>query len=142
MAIATMKTVAAFSNSREGGTLLIGVADDGTALGLELDYLTLRKEGKVVADLLQLALTQAVLNSVGAAAATSVTSQVHTVVGKRRVPSTPQTKRPSRPRRSDDVDKNGQHQKKRLFYVRMNNRTRSIDGESEIEKYIAIRWGK
>ncbi len=28
-----VKTVAAFLNSAEGGTLLIGVADDGTALG-------------------------------------------------------------------------------------------------------------
>ena len=35
-----MKTVAAFANS-EGGTLLIGVADDGTPIGLEYDYRSL-----------------------------------------------------------------------------------------------------
>ncbi len=40
------------------------------------------------------------------------------------------------------VDKAGQHQKKRLFYVRMNNGTRSIDDESEIEKYTSTRWGR
>ena len=38
------------------------------------------------------------------------------------------------------VDKQGQHQKKRMFYVRMNNGTRAIDDEAEIEKYIANRW--
>lgn len=79
---AVLKTVAAFLNSREGGTLLVGVADDGTVLGLEPDYLTLRKEGKDDADRFQLALTQAILNSVGAAAATNVTTQVHTVDGR------------------------------------------------------------
>jgi len=31
---ASLKTIAAFSNSRDGGTLLIGVADDGTVCGL------------------------------------------------------------------------------------------------------------
>ena len=33
-----IKTVAAFANSREGGTLLIGVTDAGEALGLDQDY--------------------------------------------------------------------------------------------------------
>ena len=140
METAVLKTVAAFLNSREGGTLLVGVADDGGVLGLESDYLTLRKLGKDDADLLQLALTQAVLNSVGAAAATNVTSQVHTVDGKDvcRVHIKPS----GHPVHAEvtTVDKNGQHQKKRLFYVRMNNGTRSIDDESEIEKYIAGRW--
>ena len=35
-----LKTVAAFANS-QGGTLLIGVDDEGTILGLEQDYLSL-----------------------------------------------------------------------------------------------------
>ena len=65
METAVLKMVAAFLNSREGGTLLVGVADDGSVLGLESDYLTLR-----------------------------------------------------------------------------NNGTRSIDDESEVEKFIATRWGK
>ena len=33
--MARLKTIAAFLDSREGGTLLIGVADDGSASGLE-----------------------------------------------------------------------------------------------------------
>ncbi|MBK6963219.1 MAG: ATP-binding protein [Bacteroidales bacterium] len=38
-----MKTIAGFMNS-EGGTLLIGVSDDGTILGLENDYQTLKRK--------------------------------------------------------------------------------------------------
>ena len=140
METAVLKTVAAFLNSREGGTLLVGVADDGAVLGLESDYLTLRKKGKDDADLLQLALTQAVLNSVGAAAATNLTSQVHTVGGHDvcRVHIKPS----GHPVRAEVTvaDKNGQHQKKRPFVVRMNNGTRSIDDETEVEKFISSRW--
>ena len=40
-----IKTIGAFSNS-EGGILAIGVADDGTILGLEKDYSTLPKQNK------------------------------------------------------------------------------------------------
>ena len=36
------KTIAAFMNS-EGGTLFIGVDDDGNVIGLENDYLLLKK---------------------------------------------------------------------------------------------------
>lgn len=38
-----MKTLAGFFNSYIGGTLLIGVADNGEILGLEKDYQTLKK---------------------------------------------------------------------------------------------------
>ena len=38
-----LKTVAAFLNS-DGGTLLLGVSDDGTVLGLDHDYQTLQKK--------------------------------------------------------------------------------------------------
>ena len=139
---AVLKTVAAFLNNREGGTLLVGVADDSTVLGLEPDYLTLRKEGKVDADVFQLALTQAVLNSVGAAAATNVTTQIHTIDSHDlcRVHVKPS----GHPVHAEVtvVDKQGQHAKKRVFYVRLNNGTRSVDDETEVEKYLAGRWGK
>ena len=48
---ASLKTIAAFLNSREGGTLLIGVADDGSLHGLATDYDFLAKEGKDSRDL-------------------------------------------------------------------------------------------
>jgi len=38
-----MKTVAGFFNSHIGGTLLIGVRDDGEIIGLEKDYQTLKR---------------------------------------------------------------------------------------------------
>lgn len=38
-----LKTLAGFLNSHIGGTLLIGVADDGEIIGLEKDYATLKK---------------------------------------------------------------------------------------------------
>lgn len=41
-----LKTLAGFLNSPIGGTLLIGVADDGEILGLEKDYQTLKKPGQ------------------------------------------------------------------------------------------------
>jgi Schlafen, AlbA_2 len=40
-----MKSISAFSNS-DGGTLLVGVRDDGEILGLEKDYSCLKEEGK------------------------------------------------------------------------------------------------
>jgi len=42
--IAVIKTLAGFLNSSTGGTLLIGVADDGKILGLQEDFNTLRKK--------------------------------------------------------------------------------------------------
>jgi len=42
--VVVMKTLAGFLNSYTGGTLLIGVADDGKILGLEEDFKTLRRK--------------------------------------------------------------------------------------------------
>ncbi len=44
---AAIKTIAGFANSRYGGTLLIGVADDGSVYGLEDDYATFSKRGRI-----------------------------------------------------------------------------------------------
>jgi hypothetical protein len=41
-----LKTLTGFLNSSVGGTLLIGVADNGEILGLENDYQTLKKPGQ------------------------------------------------------------------------------------------------
>lgn len=43
---AAIKTIAGFANSFYGGTLLIGVADDGSVHGLEDDYRTFSKRGQ------------------------------------------------------------------------------------------------
>ncbi|MGB3764403.1 MAG: type I restriction endonuclease, partial [Ornithinimicrobium sp.] len=77
-----IKSVAAFANSREGGTLLIGVADDGSVHGLDSDYASLSKDGKVDRDVFLLHLNQVLSNALGLAAATEVTTYLHTVEGK------------------------------------------------------------
>jgi type I restriction enzyme R subunit len=40
------------------------------------------------------------------------------------------------------ADEHGQFAGKRAFFVRLNNGTRSIDDETERERYIAQRWGR
>ena len=138
---ASLKTVAAFLNSREGGTLLIGVADDGSVFGLESDYATLRKSGKDDRDLFGLHLNQALINSVGMAAAANVTQEILPVGGKDlcRVHVKPS----SFPVEAVvvEVDGNGQHVKKTLFYGRFGNGTRAITDPAERERYKVQVWG-
>ncbi|MEO8292756.1 MAG: RNA-binding domain-containing protein [Actinomycetota bacterium] len=139
---ATVKTVAAFLNSEFGGTLLIGVADDGTIVGLEHDYATLRKQGKDDADLFLLHLNQVIENAVGLAAAANVTTTVHHVDGHDvcRV----HVEASGHPVEAEVtvVDRQGRSGKERRFYVRLNNGTRAIEDERERERYIAQRWGR
>ena len=142
METATLKTVAAFLNSRDGGTLLIGVADDHQVLGLGPDYLSVHKDGKDDADLFGLALHQAIINAVGDAAATKVTSETHAIDDKDvcRVHVKPS----GHPVHAavTTVDAKGQHKKKARFYLRQGNGTREVTDEVEVQKYIAERWGK
>ncbi len=138
---ASLKTVAAFLNSREGGTLLIGVADDGSVFGLESDYATLRKEGKDDRDMFQLHLGQAVINAVGLAAAANVSQEILEVGGRDlcRVHVKPS----SFPVEAEvvEVDKKDQHTKKTVFYGRFGNGTRAIPNPSERERYKVQVWG-
>lgn len=139
---ATIKTVAAFLNSEFGGTLVIGVADDGAIVGLEHDHATLRTEGRDDADRFLLHLNQLVENAVGLAAAANVTTSIHHVDGQDvcRVDVEPS----GHPVEAEVTvaDKQGRFGKKRLFYVRLNNGTRAIEDERERERYVAQRWGR
>jgi len=137
---AAIKTVAAFANSRDGGTLLIGVADDGTVHGLAVDYASLRKPGKDDRDRFLLHLNQLLVTALGEAAASAVSTQIHTVEGKDlcRVHVPPS----SFPIEAEVlVDKGGQLQKKTAFYVRIGNGTREIVDPKERQRYVAARWG-
>jgi type I restriction enzyme, R subunit len=78
---ASLKTVAAFGNSRDGGTLLIGVADDGTVCGLAADYASLHRAAKNDRDLFQLHLLNIVTAAMGGAAAARLSVQFHTIDG-------------------------------------------------------------
>ena len=80
---AAIKTVAAFANSRFGGTLLIGVADDGSVHGLEDDFATFSKrEQRGDHDLWGQHLQNLIRSRLGDAAMTLVNWEFHTVDGK------------------------------------------------------------
>ena len=138
---ASLKTIAAFLNSREGGTLLIGVADDGSVFGLESDYATLRKPGKDDRDLFGLHLNQAVINALGEAAAVNVGQEILSVGGEDicRIHVKPS----GFPVDAEvvEVSGKGQHAKKTVFYGRFGNGTRAITDPSERERYRVQVWG-
>ncbi|MPZ88165.1 MAG: hypothetical protein GEU81_08845, partial [Nitriliruptorales bacterium] len=135
---ASLKTIAAFFNSRTGGTLLMGVADDGTVAGLDSDYASLHKDGKDDRDLFQLHLVNVISQSMGAAAATNVAMYIHTVDGRDlcRVHVHP-CGFPVDARVT--VAKKEQFHKKDAFYVRVANATRELAAE-ERAKYIVDHW--
>jgi type I restriction enzyme R subunit len=141
---AAIKTVAAFLNSYDGGTLLLGVAevDDGTGVpfGLEGDYAQFRKEGKDDEDQFLRALTDKLIHSMGAAAVTNVSSRMFTMDGKDicRVHVKPcgfpvEAK-------VTIVDNKGQHVKQTNRYVRLPNKTHKFTNDDEWEKFKSQRW--
>ena len=77
---AVAKTVAGVLNGEFGGTLLIGVADDGSIYGLEADYNTFTgREMKGDRDLFGQHLQSLLTSRVGDAAASLVTWEFHTI---------------------------------------------------------------
>jgi len=136
-----LKTVAALLNSYHGGTLVLGVADDRSIVGLEGDLHLLHKEDRDDADRFQLHLTGLVRDSMGIAAAAKVMTQVHEVEGHAlcRVHVEPS----GQPVQATvtEVDGKGQHQNVERFFVRVNGSTWPVTDETERAKYIADRWG-
>ncbi|WOC12738.1 AlbA family DNA-binding domain-containing protein [Gordonia sp. MP11Mi] len=126
------KTVSAFLNG-DGGTLLIGVDDDGVPLGLDADYATLRVPD---ADRYELWLRDLLVTSVGQNAAAQVAIAVEDVtrdgvlrpVCRLRAVASP---RPVylRPGKSAD----------REFWVRTGNSTRRLSVD-EAAEYVMLRW--
>lgn len=137
---ACLKTIAAFLNSREGGTLLIGVADDGSVHGLDADYATRSKKDQDPRDWFQQHLANIVSTSMGDAAATNVRLHIHKVNGGEvcRVQVDPAgfpvdakviIQKPGGPKET-----------RTEFHVRVANGTKALDAV-EREKYVASRWG-
>ncbi|QQS42215.1 MAG: DUF262 domain-containing protein [Acidobacteriota bacterium] len=128
-----VKTVAAFANS-QGGTLIIGVMDDGEVVGLGHDYLSL---GGVDADKYELHMRNILNNNFGTAFVTSkVAVSFHEVeekeickvdIQKAVDPIVIRTK-----------DKNGQPLEK--FYVRSGNSSQELP-MSEMNAYLKERFG-
>ncbi|RVJ45860.1 DUF262 domain-containing protein [Sinorhizobium medicae] len=127
-----MKTIAAFANA-QGGTLLIGVADDGTISGLDNDYKTLNGGNR---DKFELHLQTLIINTFGEAfAATKLKLSFPEIDEKEicHVEITPAKKQIY----VKLADKGGAPQDR--FYVRNGNSSREITGDQAIA-YIRERF--
>lgn len=122
------KTIAGIMNC-EGGILLIGVADDGTVIGIERDLKTLRKPDL---DGYQLALTDIIKTYLGLEYVPYIRPQFEATKGKYvcivRVRASP---RPVFLNRGNNNE----------FWVRMGNSTRKLDVRAATH-YIQEKWGK
>lgn len=127
-----MKTVAAFANS-QGGTLLIGVSDDGKVLGLEPDYHSL---GGVDCDKFELHLRNLLNQQFGAGFVTSKVAIKFFQVGDNEVCQVKTA--PAKDAVIVELkDKNGQLSKK--FYARSGNSSQEIPLD-EMSAYIKERF--
>lgn len=123
-----LKTLAGYMNGN-GGTLLIGVADDGTIVGLENDYKTLKKQDR---DGFEQALMTSVATKLGADACRSVQVVFHSIENKDvcRVLAAPM----QRPVYVKDGDTP-------KLYVRTGALTRELNVQEAID-YTSTRWSK
>jgi len=124
------KTVAGFTNSGEGGILLLGVADDRTVLGLEEDYGTLRKPERADRDVFEQHLVQTLINYLGEATIAFVTVTFHDMGGSDICQVT--------------VEPAGhpvylQDKTESALYVRAGNSTRPLPVHEAV-RYVSTRW--
>lgn len=121
-----MKTLAGYMNS-QGGTLLIGVADDGSIVGLENDYSALKKPDR---DGFEQVLMTSVASKLGADACQCLQAVFHSVEGKevcRAIVS---------PAHRPVYVRDGETPK---LYVRTGVSTRELNVQEAIN-YTATRW--
>ncbi len=118
-----VKTVAAFLNMPHGGVLLVGVADDGTILGLEQDYQTLKSKNR---DGFERHTYQLLLEAYGSDMAMLVRVGFEGIDGKDicRITAQPSHK---------PIYVEGR------FYIRTGNATRELSARDSIE-YTRTRW--
>jgi len=136
-----IKSVAAFANSREGGTLLIGVNDDGEPCdGLEADYRRTGVVNRSDRDAFEQYWVNVLVDSIGPAAAASVSTQFHMVDGFDivRVHAKPS---PFPVEASVAVKDGARHRRTTKFYVRVGNTTRALEAD-EKQKYVVGRWSE
>ncbi len=122
-----IKTVAAFLNSH-GGTLVIGLTDDGSVIGLEPD-LTLKKFD---IDRFENALRTILINALGTVPASKCRTRFENVDGK--TVCLIDVDGGMKPTYADSDKGKG------VFFVRHGNTTRQLDTKETVE-YIADRWG-
>ena len=130
---ASIKTVAGFANSLYGGTLLVGVADNGSIHGLEDDYNTFTKQGQIGdRDLWGQHLQNLIHNRLGDYALSLVTWVFHKVNGNdlARINVNPSA-HPIYDHKA----------KQEIFWHRTPVSTLAITDPKERGRIIATRWG-
>lgn len=128
-----MKTISAFSNG-QGGTLIIGVQDDGKALGLEKDYSTLREANK---DEFELHLRSKLNQTFGKVFSTTNLTITFPIIDGKEICRI-DVKAGSEPTFLEFQDDNGQKSEK--FYVRSGNTSQPLEKASEVSEYIRRRF--
>ncbi|MDE0454946.1 MAG: ion transporter [Gammaproteobacteria bacterium] len=123
-----LKPVAGFLNAR-GGSLIIGMSDDGEVLGIQADLEA--KNWSV--DKYVRTLTSRIESTMGSAAAALTTISLKKVQGRQVCVLDVEAAA------SPTFVKNSKSMKEGALYVRMNNSTRVLEG-NEIVKYTARRW--
>lgn len=127
-----VKTVCGLLN-HEGGTLLIGVADDGEILGVEPDLRTLGTKGNV--DGYELHLRQLIDSSLSVVTAQTVRIRFHSVAGRQvcvvTVAASAKPVFARAPKGSPDGSE---------FWVRIGNATKQLHGDDMVD-YQQQHWG-
>jgi hypothetical protein len=129
-----LKSIAALSN-RYGGTLFIGVKDDGDILGLEADYATLKEQDK---DRFELHLRELINAAYGANFATSQLEITFPVKDGKEFCMI-EVKRGKEPLYTLVSGKDKNAPKSEKFYVRSGNSSRELPID-EIPKYVGERF--
>jgi DNA-binding response OmpR family regulator len=124
-----LKTVAGFLNSENGGTLLIGVDDNGTILGLYEDYQSMKKKDR---DGYENFLTTLMLDTYGKEFSPFIQIIFHQVDDKEICQIIIHSS--SKPAFVPD-ERGAQN----LFYIRTGNSTRLLSTK-EVLEYCKIRW--
>ena len=130
---AAIKTIAGFANSPYGGTLLVGVADNGSIHGLEDDYNTFSKRGQIGDhDLWGQHLTNLIHHRLGTYALSLVAWVFHKINGHdlARINVTPSA-HPIYDHKA----------KTKTFWQRTPTSTLAITDEKDRARIIATRWG-
>ena len=124
-----LKSLAGFLNSKDGGTLLIGVSDNGDIIGLENDYQTLKKQNQ---DGFEQSIMTAIAANLGADLCSLVSILFHAIDNKTicRLIVTPS----ARP-----VFLNQGNNPK--LYVRTGGATRDLNIQEALE-FASIRWNR
>ena len=112
-----VKTIAAFMNTN-GGTLLVGIDDQGRPVGIESDYPFVKGRDR---DGWELSLTTAVKNALGPVAATDLSVRFCTLDDRviARIDVRPSAKPVFASRKGDQLE---------IFFARLNNSTEELSG--------------